>query len=205
MERVKVYTQGGMPAGPGSGLFARALMDAFPLLPVEEEGRLSDPHLRDSFITRVFSYRRLTALLDSAPRPADLVAFHTAHKYLLLAHSPAHYAKLGRLVANLKGVPRAERLERYGQAFLEGLRVKATTRKHVNVLQHIMGFFKDHLTAGEKRELLGLITDYAGGLVPLIVPITLINHYVARFEVTYIADQIYLRPHPKELMLRNHL
>ena len=205
MARVKIYTEDGMPARAGSGLFARALMDAFPLLPVEEEGRLTDPHLRDNFITRVFSYRRLTALRDSAPRPADLVAFHTAHKYLLLAHSPAHYAKLGRLVADLKRMPRAEWLERYGEGFLEALRVRATTRKHVNVLQHIMGFFKDHLTAGEKRELLGLIADYAGGLVPLIVPITLINHYVARFEVTYVAEQVYLHPHPKELMLRNHL
>jgi uncharacterized protein YbgA (DUF1722 family)/uncharacterized protein YbbK (DUF523 family) len=205
MERVKVYTEDGMPSRAGSGLFARALMDAFPLLPVEEEGRLTDPHLRDNFITRVFSYRRLTALRDSAPRPADLVAFHTAHKCLLLAHSPAHYASLGRLVADLKRVPRAEWLERYGREFLEALGAKATTKKHVNVLQHIMGFFKDHLTAGEKRELLGLISDYAKGLVPLIVPITLINHYVARFEVAYVADQVYLHPHPKELMLRNHL
>jgi hypothetical protein len=95
MARVKVHTEDGVPGRAGSGLFARALMDAFPLLPVEEEGRLTDLHLRDNFITRVFSYRRLTALRDSAPRPADLVAFHTAHKYLLLAHSPAQYVKLG--------------------------------------------------------------------------------------------------------------
>jgi len=205
MARVKIYTEDGAPAGAGSGLFARALMDAFPMLPVEEEGRLTDLPLRDNFITRVFSYRRLTALRDSAPRAADLVAFHTAHKYLLLAHSPPHYARLGRLTADLRRVPRSEWIERYGRGFMEALKVKATTRKHVNVLQHIMGFFKDRLTAGEKRELLGLIADYAGGLVPLIVPITLINHYVARFEVTYVAEQVYLRPHPKELMLRNHL
>jgi uncharacterized protein YbgA (DUF1722 family) len=205
MARVKVYGDDGAPAGAGSGLFARALMEAFPLLPVEEEGRLTDLRLRDNFITRVFAYRRLTALRDSSPRPADLVAFHTAHKYLLLAHSPPHYARLGRLVADLKRIPRAEWIDRYGQGFLEALGVMVTTRKHVNVLQHIMGFFKDRLTAAEKRELLGLIADYAGGLVPLIVPITLINHYVARFEVTYVAGQVYLRPHPKELMLRNHL
>jgi len=205
MERVKVYGDGGVPAGAGSGLFARALMEAFPLLPIEEEGRLNDLRLRDNFITRVFSYRRLTALRDSSPRSADLVAFHTAHKYLLLAHSPPHYARLGRLVADLTRVPRTEWIDRYGQGFLEALGVMATARKHVNVLQHIMGFFKNHLTAAEKRELLGLIDDYAGGLVPLIVPITLINHYVARFGVTYVAEQVYLRPHPKELMLRNHI
>jgi uncharacterized protein YbgA (DUF1722 family)/uncharacterized protein YbbK (DUF523 family) len=205
MERVKVYTPEGMPGRSGSGLFARALMEAFPLLPVEEEGRLADPALRDNFITRVFAYHRLQALRESNPRPAEVIAFHTAHKFLLLSHGPAHYARLGRLVAGLKGVPRDRWLEDYGGEFMQALALRATTRKHVNVLQHLMGFFKDRLTPGEKQELLGVIADYARGLVPLIVPITLINHYVAKFEVSYVADQVYLHPHPKELMLRNHV
>ena len=204
MERVKVYTGDGAPSRAGRGLFARALIDALPLLPVEEEGRLTDPRLRENFITRVFAYRRLTALRESRPRPADIVAFHTAHKYLLLSHSPQHHARLGRLVAGVKAEPREAWLERYAQGFMQALRVKATARKHVNVLQHIMGFFKAKLSGGEKRELLGLIGDYSRGLLPLIVPITLINHHVARFEIGYVADQIYLHPHPKELMLRNH-
>jgi uncharacterized protein YbgA (DUF1722 family)/uncharacterized protein YbbK (DUF523 family) len=205
MERVKVYTDAGMPSRSGTGLFARRLMAAYPLLPVEEEGRLSDARLRDNFISRVFAYRRLRALIESGAKARDIVAFHTAHKFLLLAHSPVDYAQLGRLLGNLKGQPRADWLARYGEGFMRALGVSATPRKHVNVLQHIMGFFKERLSTGEKKELGDLISDFGRGLVPLVVPITLINHYVARFGVAYIADQIYLSPHPKELMLRNHV
>jgi uncharacterized protein YbgA (DUF1722 family)/uncharacterized protein YbbK (DUF523 family) len=205
LERVKVYAGDGPPARTGTGLFARALTDALPLLPVEEEGRLNDAHLRDNFITRVFAYRRFAALRESEPRPAAVVEFHTAHKYLLLAHNPAAYARLGRLVAEVARPPRAGWLDGYGERFMRALETRATIPKHVNVLQHIMGFFKKQLSAAEKRELAGVIGDYSNGLVPLVVPITLINHYVARFEVAYVRDQIYLRPHPKELMLRNHV
>jgi uncharacterized protein YbgA (DUF1722 family)/uncharacterized protein YbbK (DUF523 family) len=205
LERVKVYAGDGPPARTGTGLFARALTDALPLLPVEEEGRLNDAHLRDNFITRVFAYRRFAALRESEPRPAAVVEFHTAHKYLLLAHNPAAYARLGRLVAEVARPPRAGWLDGYGGRFMRALETRATIPKHVNVLQHIMGFFKKQLSAAEKRELAGVIGDYSNGLVPLVVPITLINHYVARFEVAYVRDQIYLRPHPKELMLRNHV
>jgi uncharacterized protein YbgA (DUF1722 family) len=172
---------------------------------VEEEGRLNDARLRDNFITRVFAYRRLAALRESRPGPAAVVEFHTAHKFLLLAHSPAAYARLGRLVAEPARPPRARWLDAYGRAFMEALAARTTIRKHVNVLQHIMGFVKRQLSAAEKRELSGLIDDYAAGLVPLVVPITLVNHHVARFDVAYVRDQIYLRPHPKELMLRNHV
>ena len=206
MERVKVYPEapGRAPATAGRGLFARALLEAYPSLPVEEEGRLTDPRLRECFITRVFAYRRLTALRESQPGRGDIVAFHTAHKYLILAHSPDAYARLGRLTAAVKSTPRADFLGRYAEEFMAALALPATTRRHVNVLQHLAGFFKDRLDAAEKRELGGLIADFAAGLVPLVVPITLINHFVARHGVAYIADQIYLRPHPKELMLRNH-
>jgi uncharacterized protein YbgA (DUF1722 family)/uncharacterized protein YbbK (DUF523 family) len=206
MERVKLYRdERAAPARTGVGLFARALMESQPLLPVEEEGRLNDSRLRESFITRVFAHRRLTALREMDPRRGDAVAFHAAHKYLLLAHSPQSYARLGRLVAAVKAEPLTAWLERYAEAFMRALRSPATPRKHVNVLQHIAGFFKSRLGAAEKRELAGLIEDYARGLVPLIVPITLINHHVARLDVTYVRDQIYLHPHPRELMLRNHV
>lgn len=205
MERVKVYTESGMPSGSGRGLFARRLMDAYPLLPVEEEGRLSDARFRDNFITRVFAHRRLRALAESGARAGDIVAFHTAHKFLLLAHSPVHYAQLGRLTSNLTTLPPRQWLARYGEGFMRALAVSATPRKHVNVLQHIVGFFKQRLATEEKQELGGLIRDFAHGLVPLVVPITLIKHYVAKFGIAYVADQIYLSPHPKELMLRNHV
>jgi uncharacterized protein YbgA (DUF1722 family)/uncharacterized protein YbbK (DUF523 family) len=205
MDRVKIYSDDGMPGRAGRGLFASALMDGLPLLPVEEEGRLSDPRLRENFITRVFAHRRLQALRESGGRPRDVVAFHTAHKFLLLAHSPRHYAALGRLVAGKPAGARTRWLDAYAEQLMAALGVMATTKKHVNVLQHLLGFFKDRLAAGEKRELLGLLEDYARGLVPLVVPITLVNHYVTRFDLAYIRDQIYLRPHPKELMLRNHV
>ena len=205
MEHVKVYSESGVPSRAGRGLFAQRLMEAYPRLPVEEEGRLSDLRLRDNFITRVFAYRRLRALVESEARPKDIVAFHTAHKFLLLAHSPVDSANLGRLLGNLKSLPRAEWLARYEEGFMRALAVAATPRKHVSVLQHVVRFFKPRLSPAEKRELDGLITDFAQGLVPLVVPITLINHYVAKFAVSYIADQLYLSPHPKELMLRNHV
>jgi len=205
MERVKLYHGEEPPARTGVGLFARALIDALPLLPVEEEGRLSDARRRDNFITRVFAYRRLTALRDMPARPGDVVAFHTAHRYLLLAHRPSAWARLGRLVAAMESEPRASWLDRYADAFMRALQVPATPRKHVNVLQHIVGLFKNRLVAAEKRELRSVIGAYADGLVPLIVPITLINHYVARFDTGSVRDQIYLHPHPKELMLRNHV
>jgi len=205
MEHVKVYSEAGMPPRSGRGLFAQRLMETYPLLPVEEEGRLSDARLRDNFITRVFAYRRLRALEESGARAKDIVAFHAAHKFLLLAHSPADYARLGRLVSELAHHPRAKWLTRYGEGFMRALAVMATPGKHVNVLQHIMGFFKERLSAEEKRELQGLIGDFARGLEPLIAPIALITHHVARLDITYLADQVYLFPHPKELMLRNHV
>jgi len=205
MERVKVYAESGAPGGSGRGVFARALLDACPQLPVEEEGRLSDPRLRENFVSRVFTYRRLAALAESGARAADVVAFHAAHKYLLLAHSPTHYRALGRLVAERKGPARGRWLASYAEGVMTALRTLATPRKHVNVLQHILGFFKARLDATDRRELLGLIDDYGRGLVPLIVPITLINHHVARLDISYVRDQIYLRPHPRELMLLNHV
>jgi len=205
MERVRVYTAGGRPGRLGRGLFARALMDTSPLLPVEEEGRLDDPARRDSFITRVFSYRRLTALADSDPRPADVAAFHAAHTFLLLSHSPAHHARLGRLVAAAEGAPRARWLAEYSEAFMAALAVPATPRKHVDVLRHILGVFTDRLGSDDRRELLGLIEAFGRGLVPLVVPITLINHHVRRLGVASVAEQIYPSPHPTELMLRYHI
>jgi len=205
LARVKVHAGDGPPARTGTGLFARALTAALPLLPVEEEGRLNDPHRRDSFITRVFAYRRFAALRESRPRPAAVVEFHTAHKYLILAHRPAAYVRLGRLVAEVPRAPQGMWLDRYGAALMRALASPATIRKHVNVLHDIMGFFKTRLSAPERRELLGLIGGYAAGRVPLVVPITLINHHVARFDVADVRDQLYLRPHPKELLLRNHV
>jgi len=205
MERVRVYGASGVPSKQGVGIFARALTDRFPLLPVEEEGRLHDLPLRENFVERIFCYRRWRDLVAGGLTRGRLVAFHTAHKLLLLAHSPKHYTELGRLVAHAKGLsPRA--LEtRYGALFMAGLTVKATAKKHTNVMHHILGYLKRDLDATDKAELLTVIADYHRGLVPLVVPLTLLKHHLARVNVPYLQDQIYLNPHPKELMLRNHV
>lgn len=205
MERVKVYGESGMADKSGRGLFAEALMARFPRLPVEEEGRLSDPRLRDNFVERVFAYVRLRALFAPRWTIGDLVRFHTAHKMALLAHSPEMYAELGRLVARAKATGRAELETRYREIFMDALAKMATTRRHTNVLQHVAGHFKELLDADEKQELLGTIEDYRRGLVPLVVPLTLVRHHVRRHKVEYLAGQMYLDPHPKELMLRNHV
>jgi uncharacterized protein YbgA (DUF1722 family)/uncharacterized protein YbbK (DUF523 family) len=204
VERVRTYHEQGMPGRKGVGLFARAFMARFPLIPVEEEGRLCDPLLRENFIERVFCYRRWQDLLQSGVTRQAMIRFHTIHKYLLLAHSAQHYQSLGRLVAQANKHRPKDLALRYGELFMQALAVKATVRKHVNVLQHILGHFTERLDLQEKAELSGVIGDYHQGLTPLIVPLTLIKHYVQIFDVGYIRDQVYLNPHPKELMLRNH-
>ena len=205
MERVRAFDVHGVPAKSGRGLFAEALLQHFPHLPIEEEGRLSDPRRRENFGERVFAYRRLRTLFAGRWKVGELVAFHTAHKMLLMAHSPKAYESLGRLVAGAKAVPRAELRERYEAEFMRALGEIATTKRQVNVLLHLLGYFRAQLDDDSRRELLSVIDDYRRGLVPLIVPITLIRHYVRRFDVTYLRGQIYLEPHPKELMLRNHV
>ena len=205
IERVRIYNEEGVPSRNGVGLFARAFIAQFPLIPVEEEGRLCEPTLRENFIERVFCYRRWQDLVQNGVTRQALVQFHTIHKYLLLAHSPQQYEVLGRLVGQAHQHRPEDLIHRYGELFMKALAVKSTVRKHVNVLQHILGYFKERLGAKEKVELLVVIGDYHQGLTPLIVPLTLIKHYVQTYEIEYIRDQVYLNPHPKELMLRNHV
>lgn len=205
LERVKVYDAHNVPQRNGRGLFAAALLERYPDLPVEEEGRLSDPRLRENFIERVFAYWRLRGMFADAWTIADLVRFHTAHKLILMAHSPDAYQQLGRLVARAKSLTKSDLERRYTAAFMAALSVVATRRRHVNALQHMAGYFKDRLDRDSKAELLSAIEDYRRELVPLIVPMTLIRHHVRAQQVEYLAGQLYLEPHPKELMLRNHV
>lgn len=205
MERVKVYPEaGGMAQLKGVGLFAAAFMARFPLLPVEEEGRLNDAGLRENFIERIFVMHRWRQLQAQGLSLGRLVDFHTRLKLLAMAHSPKHYTELGRLVAQGKALPLAELSARYLALLMECLRLKATVKKNVNVLAHVMGYFKRQLTADEKRELLEVLDGYSRELLPLIVPVTLLNHYMRKFGQAYLAEQWYLRPHPAELKLRNH-
>jgi uncharacterized protein YbgA (DUF1722 family)/uncharacterized protein YbbK (DUF523 family) len=205
MERVRVYTEAGMPSRSGAGLFARVLLDALPLLPVEEEGRLNDPWLRECFVVRLFTHHRWRQLTRRRVRPADLVAFHARHKLLLMAHSEPHLRALGKLVAQAGTVEPGGLVRQYAQGLLAGLRVRATTRKHTNVLQHLAGYLRERLERGDRDEVHGSIADYHQGLVPLIVPLTLLRHHVRRLGLGYLQDQVYLDPHPKELMLLNHV
>ena len=205
MERVKVYDPNLSPARTGRGVFAEALLQRLPHLPVEEEGRLSDPRIRDNFVERAFAYRRLRDLFSGRWTTGTLVRFHTAHKLVLLSHSPRAYAELGRLVAGASSLPREDVRRRYESGFMDALRVIATPKRHVNVLHHMLGYFKNTLDAGSRGELLASIEDYGRGLVPLVVPITLFRHHVRALKVAYLAGQVYLEPHPKELMLRNHV
>jgi uncharacterized protein YbgA (DUF1722 family)/uncharacterized protein YbbK (DUF523 family) len=205
MERVRVYSAGAPARREGRGLFAEALLEALPLLPVEEEGRLQDAALRENFIERVFAYRRLGELFDGAWRVRDLVAFHTAHKLQLMAHAPKSYAELGRLVADAKQLPRSTLRHRYASGFMTALAKRATPGRNANVLEHMAGYLSDRLDAAQRSELRDLIRDYRTNLVPLIVPLTLLHHHARRFEIEYLLGQIYLAPHPKELMLRNHV
>jgi uncharacterized protein YbgA (DUF1722 family)/uncharacterized protein YbbK (DUF523 family) len=207
MERVRVYAPGGGAVGErtGRGLFAAALLARFPSLPVEEEGRLSDPRLRENFIERVFAYRRLKDLFRGHWSIGALVAFHTAHKMSLLAHSTAAYRQLGQLVARAASMPKRELRDDYERLFMETMAIVATGRRHTNVLMHMAGHLKRKLDDASKRELVEYIDEYRRGLVPLIVPLTLVRHHVRRHGVAYLAGQTYLEPHPRELMLRNHV
>jgi uncharacterized protein YbgA (DUF1722 family)/uncharacterized protein YbbK (DUF523 family) len=204
MERVKVYPEGGgAPLTKGIGVFARAFMDRFPELPVEEEGRLNDPRLRENFIERIFVMQRWRDMLSQGFNRGALVGFHTRHKLLLLAHSTQRYRELGRITAHGPQDLDALRMA-YFTKLSETLKLLPTVKKHVNTLMHMMGYFKKNIDSDEKQELLEVIRDFHQGLTPLIVPVTLLAHHARKHNVRYLLEQHYLKPHPLELKLRNH-
>ena len=205
MERVKVYGPSGSPAKTGVGLFARTFMEHFPLLPVEEEGRLHDPKLRENFIEAIFTLKRWREMLSLNGGRGALVNFHTRHKLLLRSHSPEHLRQMGKLAAQPAALPATELYHKYQKLLLEALGRKTTSKKNTDVLYHLMGHFKKDLSADEKQELREIIDLYHRGLVPLVVPVTLINHYVRKYNEPYLKGQWYLNPHPIELQLRNHV
>ncbi len=205
MERVKVYNEKGVPAPKGTGLFARAFMDHFPLIPVEDEGRLHDPALRENFIQSIFTLKRWRDVNLTGQNIRNLVQFHTRNKYLLLSHSEKFYRMMGQMVAKAKQMPVEKVYEEYERMLLEALRLKTTLAKNINVLHHMMGYFKKDLSHDEKQELLGILDEYRKGDIPLIVPVTIMRHYVRKYKEPYLMEQTYLNPHPAELRLRNHV
>ena len=205
MERVPIYDENGVPAKKGIGAFAGPLLERFPQLPVEEEGRLHDPKLRENFIERVFARNRLLSLFAGRWKTREVVEFHTHHKLQLMSHSPKDYRQLGLLVATIKQEPRRVFRDQYESGFMTALRKKATRGRHANVLQHAAGYVREGIDSSSRQELSSVIEDFRQGLVPLIVPITLLRHHVRQLKVAYLENQHYLSPHPKELMLRNHV
>jgi uncharacterized protein YbgA (DUF1722 family)/uncharacterized protein YbbK (DUF523 family) len=203
MERVKVYDKNNVPRAVGVGLFARVFKRQFPILPVEEEGRLHDLVLRENFIESVFVYQRWRNTVDDFTAK-KLVTFHTGHKSLLRAHSEKHYRELGRIAAEAGSLEPEQLLDSYQDNLMAAMRLKPTVKKHVNVLMHMMGYFKKRLSSDEKQELLEVIERFRNYHIPLIVPITLMNHYVRKYDEPYLQHQHYLNPHPTELKLRNH-
>jgi len=203
MARVRVYTDKGIPSNQGAGMFARAFMDHFPLVPTEEDGRLNDALLRENFIERIFALRRWRQMAAEKKSRGNIVAFHTAHKLQIMSHSIKIYREMGRLVAHAKELDIQSLYEQYETLFMQALTLKATVNKNVNVLQHMAGYFKKQLSRDEKQELQERITQYHREYVPLIVPITLFNHYTRKYDQQYLLNQYYLHPHPIELKLRN--
>lgn len=190
---------------PSCGLIRVKVCAALPTLPVEDEGRLHDPVIRGNFIERIYAFRRVRRLLEDHTRVGDLVQFHTQHKLQLLAHSPAQYTALGRLVAHAR-TTEPERLRAdYGGAFTAALTTIVTRGRHVNVLQHAAGYFRRLLSVAACRNLAAAIVDYQRRLTPLVVPLRLIEHYARLHDVRYLCKQTYLNPYPHELMLRNHV
>jgi uncharacterized protein YbgA (DUF1722 family) len=205
MERIRVYNDKGMPLKKGVGIFARIFMDHFPLLPAEDEGRLHDPELRENFIERIFTLKRWREVLTRKENRGNVVDFHTKHKLLILSHSPKHYQMMGKLVARAKDLSMRELYRQYQTLLMESLKLKTTHKKNANVLQHMMGYFKEQLSSDEKKELMEAIDHYRQGHIPLVVPITLINHYVRKYDQLYLKRQVYLNPDPLEQQLRSHV
>jgi uncharacterized protein YbgA (DUF1722 family)/uncharacterized protein YbbK (DUF523 family) len=206
MERVKLYPENGSaPTKDGVGQYASAIMEIMPSLPAEEEGRLNDPLLRENFIERIFVYSRWLNLCSSTLSMARLIDFHTKHKLVVLSRGQRGYKLLGRMIANTERLPLLTLADRYISSLMDILGLPATRRSHSNVLQHIQGYLKDALDGADKEELAETINQYRIGLLPLIVPITLLRHHCRRNPNAYIFDQVYLNPHPPELMLRNSL
>ena len=205
MERIMIFNDLGISSHTGTGIWARMFMDHFPLLPVADEGRLHDPVMREHFIERIFLYRRWRELLARGKTPANLIDFHSRHKLLIMSHSPLILRELGKLVASGRNRDIDELYSSYLALLSVALDHKATVKKNVNVLHHLMGYFKKQLTHEEKQELVEIIGEYGSGYLPLVVPVTLINHYVRKFDQPYLKTQYYLNPHPIELMLRTHV
>lgn len=203
MERVKLYDDdGNVVSRQARGMFTHQLMQKYPWLPVEEDGRLSDPALRENFVCRVFSCHDFQQSMQDGFSIAKLVAFHSRYKFLVMAHSPQAYRELGRLVANSGVFSPQELQQRYLNGLMQALSNIATRKQHANVLQHLQGFFKKQLSSEARQELADVIHRYRQGFAPLLAPVTLLHHHLRQFPQPYVAAQRYFSPYPEQLGLR---
>ncbi|MGL4350213.1 MAG: YbgA family protein [Plesiomonas shigelloides] len=203
MERVKVYDAAGKGAEKvGVGLYTQELMHQMPWLPVEEDGRLNDPVLRENFVTRIFALHDFYRQCEAGMTRGKLVAFHSRYKLLIMAHSQADYRALGRRVADLDAMPFDELLIAYRDHFMQALSKRPTRKNHSNVLQHIQGYFSRQLSSRQRKELSHLIDRYRRGTQPLLAPLTLLRHYLEEHPDPYLTQQVYFEPYPEALLLR---
>jgi uncharacterized protein YbgA (DUF1722 family)/uncharacterized protein YbbK (DUF523 family) len=203
LERVKVYQDNGLPTPSGRGIYAQAFCAHQPNLPVEEDGRLNDPVLRENFITRVLAYADWQAVLQGGLTRRTLTNFHSRYKYQLMAHNPAQYRMLGKMLGGMSKADANEIGPRYFSELMSALKRCATRGTHTNVLQHLNGYFKNSMSADDRQEMQRLIGQYRRGVVPLVVPLTLLKHHLRQHPDPYVAQQVYLQPHPENLSLRN--
>lgn len=204
MENIKVYNDKGGVNGKAPGMFGREFMAHFPTLPCEDEGRLNDPDLRENFIERVFTFWRFRQVIRASPTLAALMTFHARNKLIIQSHHDALMREMGRELAGLEARTARAYIPRYEAKLMRALKTLATVRKHTNILQHMLGYLRGCVDDADRRELAGIIEDYHRELLPLIVPVTMLRHYVEKHGIEYLKDQYYLNPHPIELKLRNH-
>jgi uncharacterized protein YbgA (DUF1722 family)/uncharacterized protein YbbK (DUF523 family) len=206
MERVKLYEKDSyLCEKKATGVFAQAIKDINPYLPLEEEGRLEDDWLRENFMMNVYAYSDLQQFLDTKPEMKELIEFHTSYKYLIFSKSQKSYKDLGRIVANKDKIPLEEILELYKDGFLKAVSQKSSINKTYNVLLHIFGYFKNDLESVEKQEILRSFDEFKDQVIPLVVPIKMLQLYVNKFQQSYLVKQKFLRPYPDELRLRSSI
>lgn len=204
LERIKVYQENGHPHMKRSpGLFTKALQERFPLLPIEEDGRLNDPLLRENFLMRVFVHHEFRHCVNAAPSMKALIAFHSRYKYLVMAHSQPAYKALGRLLSGNDPRPIIELKDAYFETLMTTLSKPAKRKNHCNVLMHLVGYLKRSVDVSIRRDILTVIEQYRRGEVNLATPMTLLHHYLKHYGSQYIKEQRYFSPYPSALGIRN--
>ncbi|MDD3325250.1 MAG: DUF1722 domain-containing protein [Sulfurospirillaceae bacterium] len=201
----KVYLPNGQSIGKGNGVMAQKLQDVYPYLPIEEEGRLQDPWLRENFVMQLFAYDRWMKLLETPVTMHTLISFHTASKFLLQAKNEQNYRELGKIVANHESRDITTCLSEYGTIYLKTIAIKSSIKKTRNVLEHMAGFLKKVLHVNEKEMLHQLIQEYAEGIIPLITPMSILLMLAKKYDITYLLEQYFISPYPKELALRSSI